>query len=123
MISLSRSSSPGTTWKRDVEPSSNLSPACNIMDRTLRVLLVEDAPFLRYAFARLLRLEGFEVKEVNEDKYFRKERSFGSFYRAFTLPSTINPDSIKATFKDGVLEIEIPKPEEQKPKQVQIKIE
>ncbi len=68
MISLSRSSSPGTTWKRDVEPSSNLSPACNIMDRTLRVLLVEDAPFLRYAFARLLRLEGFEVKEVNDGR-------------------------------------------------------
>ena len=70
-----------------------------------------------------LKGERVEVKEVNEDKYFRKERSFGSFYRAFTLPSTINPNSIKATFKDGVLEIEIPKPEEQKPKQVQIKIE
>ncbi len=36
------------------------------MERPLRVLLVEDAPFLRYAFARLLRLEGFEVKEVND---------------------------------------------------------
>ena len=64
-----------------------------------------------------------QIKEVNEDKYFRKERSFGSFYRAFTLPSTINPENIKATFKDGVLEIEIPKPEEKKLKNVQIKIE
>ena len=36
------------------------------MERTLRVLLVEDAPFLRYAFARLLRIEGFDVKEVND---------------------------------------------------------
>jgi CheY-like chemotaxis protein len=36
------------------------------MERTLRVLLVEDAPFLRYAFGRLLRLEGFDVKEVND---------------------------------------------------------
>ena len=36
------------------------------MQRNLRVLLVEDAPFLRYAFARLLRLEGFDVKEVND---------------------------------------------------------
>jgi HSP20 family protein len=70
-----------------------------------------------------LKGEREEVKEVNEDKYFRKERSFGSFHRAFTLPSAINPDNIKASFKDGVLEIEIPKPEEQKPKQVQIKIE
>jgi CheY-like chemotaxis protein len=38
------------------------------MDRTLRVLLVEDAPFLRYAFGRLLRLEGFDVKEVNDGR-------------------------------------------------------
>jgi HSP20 family protein len=70
-----------------------------------------------------LKGERVEVKEVNDDKYLRKERSFGSFYRAFTLPSAVNPESIKATFKDGILEIEIPKPEEQKPKQVQIKIE
>ncbi len=36
------------------------------MERTLRVLLVEDAPFLRYAFGRLLRMEGFDVKEAND---------------------------------------------------------
>jgi HSP20 family protein len=70
-----------------------------------------------------LKGERVQIKEVNEDKYFRKERSFGSFYRAFTLPSAINPDNIKATFKDGVLEIEIPKPEEQTPKQIKIEIE
>ena len=38
------------------------------MERSLRVLLVEDAPFLRYAFGRLLRLEGFDVKEVNDGR-------------------------------------------------------
>lgn len=42
------------------------SAATNHMERILRVLLVEDAPFLRYAFARLLRIEGFDVKEVND---------------------------------------------------------
>ena len=36
------------------------------MERTLRVLLVEDAPFLRYAFSRLLRLQGYEVREAND---------------------------------------------------------
>ncbi len=70
-----------------------------------------------------LRGERTESKEIKEDKYYRKERTFGSFHRAFTLPAAVNPDSIKATFKDGVLEIEIPKPEEQKPKQVKISIE
>jgi CheY-like chemotaxis protein len=42
--------------------------ACPIMERMLRVLLVEDAPFLRYAFGRLLRMEGFDVKEVNDGR-------------------------------------------------------
>ena len=70
-----------------------------------------------------LKGERIEIKEVNEEKYYRKERSFGKFYRAFTLPSAINPENIKATFKDGVFEIEIPKPEEQKPKNIQIRID
>jgi HSP20 family protein len=70
-----------------------------------------------------LRGERSESKEIKEDKYYRKERTFGSFHRAFSLPAAINPDTIKATFKDGILEIEIPKPEEQKPKQVKISIE
>lgn len=69
-----------------------------------------------------LRGERSESKEIKEDKYYRKERTFGSFHRAFSLPAAINPDTIKANFKDGILEIEIPKPEEQKPKQVTISI-
>lgn len=70
-----------------------------------------------------LKGERVENKEIKEDKYFRKERSFGSFQRSFTLPSTISHENIKATFKDGVLEVEIPKPDEKKPKMVQINIE
>jgi CheY-like chemotaxis protein len=46
----------------------NSSIACPIMEPRLRVLLVEDAPFLRYAFGRLLRMEGFDVKEVNDGR-------------------------------------------------------
>ena len=46
----------------------NPSIACPIMEPRLRVLLVEDAPFLRYAFGRLLRMEGFDVKEVNDGR-------------------------------------------------------
>ena len=44
------------------------SAACLFMERKLRVLLVEDAPFLRYAFGRLLRMEGFDVKEVSDGR-------------------------------------------------------
>ena len=59
-------------------------------------------------------------KEEKEDNYYRRERSFGKFERAFTLPTGLDPEKIKADYKDGVLKIEIPKPEKEKPKQITI---
>lgn len=61
--------------------------------------------------------------EVKDENYYRRERCFGAFERAFTLPSAINSEKIKANFKDGILKIEIPKPEEKKPKQITINVE
>ena len=58
--------------------------------------------------------------EVNEDNYYRRERTYGKFRRAFSLPAEVDSDKIKAEFKDGVLQIEVPKPEERKPKQITI---
>ena len=71
---------------------------------------------------RLLTLKGERKyeNEVKEDSYYRRERSYGKFQRAFRLPADVDPDIVKAKFKDGVLEIEVPKPEEQKPKQITI---
>ncbi len=61
-------------------------------------------------------------KEVKEENYHRVERSCGSFQRAFTLPGTIHQEKVKAKFKDGILEITLPKVEEAKPKQVKVEI-
>jgi len=71
---------------------------------------------------RLLTLSGERTydNEVNEENYYRRERSYGKFQRAFTLPVEVDSDKIKAEFKDGVLQIEVPKPEEKKAKQVTI---
>jgi HSP20 family protein len=71
---------------------------------------------------RVLTLSGERSyeNEVKEDSYYRRERSYGKFQRAFTLPAEVDSDKIKAEFKDGLLRIEVPKPEEQKPKQVTI---
>ncbi len=61
-------------------------------------------------------------KEVKEENYLRVERAYGSFQRAFTLPAAIQADKIRAVFKDGVLEVNIPKAEEAKPKQIKIEV-
>ncbi len=62
----------------------------------------------------------FEQEEKGDDYHF-VERSYGKFYRAFTLPATVQADKIDAAYTDGVLETNLPKKEEVKPKKVTIK--
>jgi HSP20 family protein len=62
-------------------------------------------------------------KEIKEDDYYRRERSYGSFLRSVALPSEVKGDQIKANFKDGVLEIRLPKTEEAKKKSIAVKID
>jgi HSP20 family protein len=60
---------------------------------------------------------------IKEDDYYRRERLYGPFKRSFSLHQNIQPALIKATFKDGILRIEIPHPAENKPKQVTVNVE
>ncbi|MGD8664318.1 MAG: Hsp20/alpha crystallin family protein [Desulfobacterales bacterium] len=61
--------------------------------------------------------------DVTEDSYFRRERFFGPFKRSFSLHQNIQPELIRATFKDGVLQIEIQRPMREQPKQITVKVE
>jgi HSP20 family protein len=67
-----------------------------------------------------LRGERKFEEEKEGRSYHRLERSYGQFVRSFTLPSNVNRDAIKANFSDGLLEIELPKREEAKPRQIRI---
>src|ERR1700760_2687678 len=60
--------------------------------------------------------------EGKEENFHRVERRYGSFYRAFTVPSTIDPESIKADYDAGVLRIELHKRPETKPKQIKVSV-
>ena len=74
----------------------------------------------------MLQLNGQrkEVKEVsrNEEGWIRRERSYGKFTRALSLPAKIKVDKVEASFKNGVLTITLPKLEESRPKGKRIKI-
>ena len=63
-----------------------------------------------------------QEKEEKDSKYHRIERTYGKYYRSFTLPQTIQADKINAEFKDGQLTITVPKSEEAKPKELEIKV-
>jgi HSP20 family protein len=71
----------------------------------------------------LLTISG-EKKGQKETKknYHALERSYGSFSRSFTLPTTVQGDKVAAEYKDGVLTINLPKAEEAKRKQIEVKV-
>lgn len=71
-----------------------------------------------------LKIEG-ERKKVKEEKdtnFHRVERVYGKFCRTFQLPSLIKNDKINADFKDGILRINLPKADEVKPKEIEVKL-
>ena len=58
--------------------------------------------------------------DASVDSYFRRERRYGKFTRSFTLPRTVDAAKIGAAYKDGVLELTLPKQDEAKPRKIQI---
>jgi len=61
-------------------------------------------------------------ERTEKDKYVRIERSYGSFTRTFALSDKVDSENIKAAYKDGVLEITLPKKEEAKPKEIKVEV-
>jgi len=59
---------------------------------------------------------------ANGVEYHRVERVAGKFSRSFYLPQTVKQDGIKATYRDGMLEIQVPKADEAKPRQIAINV-
>lgn len=72
---------------------------------------------------RVLTLKGEKKseKEEKEENYHRVERRYGSFSRAFELPADVDSAKVKATYKDGVLKLNLPKTKEQTVKKIEIK--
>ena len=72
----------------------------------------------------ILSINGEKKNEIDHKSktFHRVERSYGSFYRSFELPISVDPSKVQAEFKDGVLRIELPKSESAKPKEIAINI-
>jgi HSP20 family protein len=69
-----------------------------------------------------LRGERKWERELKDENYHRLERVYGKFERSVPLPVPVEADNVKATYRDGVLEIKLPKAEEVKPKEIKIDI-
>ncbi|MBI2485698.1 MAG: Hsp20/alpha crystallin family protein [Deltaproteobacteria bacterium] len=106
------------------------SPAVDIHENNDSFVVKADLPAVNKDDIQIdlkdntLTLKGekkFENK-VSKDNYIRVERSYGTFVRSFTLPQNVDAEKIKATYKDGVLELTLPKKEEAKPKQIKVEV-
>lgn len=64
-----------------------------------------------------------KTEEVKEENYYRSERSYGAFSRTVDLPKEVQIEKARATFKNGVLEIRLPKTEQAKKKETKVKVE
>jgi len=108
--------------------SSTWSPSVDIFETENEIVLTAELPGIEDKDIEIklddntLTLKGERQleKETQEENYHRIERSYGSFYRSFTLPNYVDQDKIKAEHEHGVLKVFIPKKLESKPRSVKV---
>ena len=113
----------------DALTSGTWAPAVDVAEDSERIHVKVEVPGMEEKDLKinyedgLLTVSGERQFERREDRnYHRIERAYGSFVRTFSLPRSVDPAKIIANYRNGVLEIEIPKKEEAKPKQIQINV-
>jgi len=104
------------------------SPSVDISEDENEYLIKMDIPGIEKKDIKVsfqdgrITITGEKETETKEEKkdFLRKERYRGSFYRSFTLSDPIKDEDIRATFKDGVLKLVVPKTEKVKPKAIKV---
>ena len=103
-------------------------PPVDIVEEKDRILMTAELPGFKENEIEIqmeggvLTLRGERKSETEKEgrTFHRMERSYGQFVRSFTLPNNVDRERIKANFANGLLEIELPKLEEAKPRQIKI---
>ncbi|HYH06624.1 MAG TPA: Hsp20/alpha crystallin family protein [Thermoanaerobaculia bacterium] len=113
----------------EVSQAAAWNPPVDVVEQNDRILVKVEVPGidekdLHVTFEDgLLTVSGERQFERKDDSnYHRIERAYGSFTRSFTLPRSVDASQIMANYRNGVLEIEIPKKEESRPKQISINV-
>jgi HSP20 family protein len=106
------------------------APAVDIEETEAEYLIKAELPDVRKEEVKVQVLEGVltiegERKREKEEKgkrYHKVERAYGKFVRQFALPTEVEADKVKAEFKDGMLNVHLPKTAEAKPRAVDVKV-
>ncbi len=116
---------------RDFEtPDTQWTPAVDLRETDTAYIIETDLPGIKKEDIDLriqddvVTIKGERKHEETTDKegYHRYERRYGSFQRSFRIPKGIDVDNVEATYKDGVLHVTLPKREDVRPKQIDVKV-
>ena len=107
------------------------APSVDISETDSEYLIKGEIPGVRKEDVKVTIQDGMltiqgerkQEKEEKGKKFHRVERYYGSFTRSFTLPESVDEAKIKANFKDGMLNLQVPKTEKSKPKAIEVKVE
>ena len=111
------------------EPSARpWSPAVDVLETENELKIKADLPEVQLKDIDLriengtLTIQGSRNFESKQDKegYHRIERSYGNFMRCFSVPDSVDPENVKAEYKDGVLTVTLPKKEVAKPRTIKV---
>ncbi len=105
-------------------------PAVDVFEEKDAVRIMAELPGVRPDEVRIslennvltIRGEKRQVAEEHTERVHRYERTYGTFERSFTVPTSIDADHIKARYEDGVLTLTLPKVEKAKPRQISVEV-
>jgi HSP20 family protein len=112
------------------ETTGAWTPVVDIFEEADALRIVAEVPGVKPEDVKIsvennvLTIQGTkqQVAEEKAEKVHRYERTYGAFERSFTLPATVDPEHIKATYAAGVLTLALPKVEKAKPRQIKIEV-
>ena len=117
------------SWpSRDTGLLGGWSPALDVYDDKDNLVVTLEVPGMKKEEIEISLHDGMltvsgerkDEREQTEGQAFRSERYFGKFQRSLSLPTAVNANKVKASYKDGILTIHLPKAEEAKPKQISV---
>ena len=110
--------------------TSSWIPACDVFEDKDAVRIVAEVPGVRPEDVKIslennlltIRGEKRQHAEENTERVHRYERTYGSFERAFSLPTTVDPEKIAANYANGILTVTIPKAERARPREIPVNV-
>jgi HSP20 family protein len=111
--------------------SEGIVPTVDLFESNGDVVLKAELPGIRKEDIEVTLSDGSitisgekkQEEEIKRKDYYKWESSYGSFCRSFALPAEVQGDKVKSTFKDGILEVRMPKTETARSREVKVKIE